>query len=79
MIRDLVQNLGGPVAVAKRISEMTGIPMHSDTISAWSNRNRIPWRWRASINALVSEKGLELSDSHRQAIALEPKGDEAAA
>lgn len=72
MIRELVNSLGGPVAVAKEISAVTGEAVHSNTITAWSRRNQIPWRWRASVKSLVIEKGIPLSDCHMKALTLKP-------
>ena len=73
MVRDLIQALGGP-AVVTRWANAHG-PGHpiaddGDTVQAWMLRDRIPWRWRATIRAMAEARGLSLTKDHLDALAL---------
>jgi hypothetical protein len=72
MVRTLIQALGGP-AVVTRWANAHGpgrIQDDGDTVQAWMLRDRIPWRWRATIRAMAEDRGLNLTGEWEEALAL---------
>lgn len=64
MVRNLIVRLGGPAAVA----EWCGGELNGNAVTAWGLRNQIPWRWRASIKAMATEKQVALSAKEERAL-----------
>lgn len=64
-IRELVSQLGGPTHLSKVLGRKR------TSITQWSFRGQIPWRWRAVLKILAEQSSIDLSDCQRQA--LEPE------
>ena len=54
-IAEVVEHLGGAKEVGKRLD------VTPQSVSAWSRRGHIPWRHRLAVQALIREKGGEIS------------------
>jgi hypothetical protein len=66
VVKKLVDRLGGPGAVARAC----GSVISGDAVTAWTARNKIPWRWRTRVKKLADERGLKLSAAEEKAISL---------
>lgn len=66
VVKDLVDKLGGPGAVARAC----GSVISGDAVTAWGARNVIPWRWRTRIKKLAHARKIQLSGDEQKAISL---------
>lgn len=73
-VSQLVKKLGGPFAIACGLTENLGkaAPKRAN-IAQWPILGRIPWRWRHSVQSLVAERGIELTECEQAALILEPE------
>lgn len=72
VVRRLMRRLGGPKAVAERLPGEVA----QYVITQWSQRDQVPWRWRAEVAAMASEICIELTDEECVALSLRVLEDE---
>ena len=56
---ELIEALGGGVAVSDLILKSRKKTVHPVTVRMWKNRNSIPQKWRITMGVLADAAGLE--------------------
>lgn len=46
---------------ARRLSEITGLPLAHNTVRDWGVRDMIPTRWRDAVAAVAADQGLAVT------------------
>jgi hypothetical protein len=66
VVRKLIAKLGGPTMIAA----WCGDNLTGNAVTAWGLRDKIPWRWKATIKAMAEEKQVALSAKEQVVLSL---------
>lgn len=59
MLKHFLTELGGPIAVAEALGDMTGQEVKANAVYQWPYRGEVPHRWRFYVAKLAKKKRIK--------------------